>query len=458
MEIVYLSPTQIKVKEGLDRYRQDMGDVKSLSESFLRVKQILPIVINRNNELIDGGRRLAACVLAGIQVKCVYDDAVDPAEMRELELEANLHRKDYTPAEEALAVRDLHKLKMTKYGALQWQSKDNPKPLEAPPDETGWSLQRTANLAGKSKTQIIRSLEIAAMVEQFPELAQAKKASHIRKAVKGLERIAEGVLAAVKFENSEKDPYTLLQADAVEHMRSIPDNSIDILCTDPIYGIDADKIATTIGGETNGNLTSSGYRIRDRKQDAFRYYRILANESIRFTHDKSQGYVFVGPEHQFLISRIFSKAGWRVHVKPLIWIKRETGQCNLPSIWPASCYEMLLFIRRDNARLVKEGMPDWIECPPVPASQRLHPYEKPVQLLTSLLERVSIPGMSCYDPFMGSGSTIEAATRLKMFSTGVDLATEAYLAAVNRMTKYKEQLANEQSSKPPDTKGTFRVQ
>src|SRR5574343_1536043 len=98
MEIVLLSPTQIKVKEGLDRYRQDMGDVKSLSESFLRVKQILPIVINRNNELIDGGRRLAACVLAGIQVKCVYDDAVDPAEMRELELEANLHRKDYTPA------------------------------------------------------------------------------------------------------------------------------------------------------------------------------------------------------------------------------------------------------------------------------------------------------------------------------------------------------------------------
>ena len=92
-----------------------------------------------------------------------------------------------------------------------------------------------------------------------------------------------------------------------------------------------------------------------------------------------------------------------------------------------------MYIRRDESRLVREGLPDWLECPPVLPSERKHPYEKPVKLLMDLLERVALPGQMLYDPFMGSASSIEAGVKTKLFSTGVDISKEAYAMALSRM-------------------------
>jgi len=137
------------------------------------------------------------------------------------------------------------------------------------------------------------------------------------------------------------------------------------------------------------------------------------------------------------VRQIFLDAKWLVHIKPLIWIKRTTGQCNIPASWPSSCYEMLMYIRKENSRLVKEGMPDWLECNPVLPSERIHPYEKPLPLLLELLERVSLPGHTLYDPFSGSGASIEAGVRMKMYSIGVEIDKSAYATSLQRMSKLK---------------------
>lgn len=429
MEIVYLSPYLIKVREGLERYREDIGDVQELADSFKRVKQILPIIINRNNELIDGGRRLAAAMIAGLDVKCVYEDVVDDYEMRELELEANLYRKDYTPAERAKAVADLHEMKQKKFGK------------SASGSTSGWSIEKTAKLLGQTRGSVYNALEINSLVETFPQLKGAKKASEIIKAGKNLVKLTTAMNGLKKHEEclaSQDAPFKLYQEDAVEHMIACPSKSIDVLLTDPIYGIDADKIVQGAGGRPGATSTTAAYKIMDNRADALFYYRVLAKESFRFTTDVCHGYVFVGPEHFWTIREMFIAEGWRVHIKPLIWIKREVGQCNIPASWPASCYEMLAYIRKDNSRLVKEGQPDWIECPPVLPSKRLHPYEKPVPLLLNLLERVSLPGQVMYDPFMGSAATIEAALKLKLFAIGVDISPEAYSLACARMAALQQ--------------------
>ena len=429
MEQLFLDPLSIKVKEGLDRYRQDMGDIEQLAESITRLRQILPVIINRNNELIDGGRRLAACILAGVQVKCVYEDVIDPYEMRELELEANLHRKDYTPAERAKAISDLHELKQAKYGKSVSGSTE------------GWSIEQTAKSIGQTRGSVYNALEISSLIETFPQVKTAKKASEILKAGKNLTRLSIAMEGLKKHEDliqNKVAPFKLFHEDAVLHMSSVPTASIDILLTDPLYGINADKTAMTIGGKTGGEFTTAGYKISDAPNEALFYIYVLAKESFRFCTDTAHGYIFVGPEHFNTVWKMFTEAGWRVHIKPLIWIKRETGQCNVPSAWPASCYEMLLYIRKDNSRLVKEGQADWIECDPVMPSAKLHPYEKPVQLLTNLLERVALPGQHLYDPFMGSASSIEAGVKQRLYCVGVDSSPEAYATSCSRMAKITE--------------------
>ena len=429
MEILMLDPTAIKVREGLDRYRQDIGDLEDLKNSIVRTRQILPIVITQNRELVDGGRRLAACMLAGIKVKAVTEDCKDDYEFRELELEANLHRKDYTPAEEALAIRDLHNLKQKRLG------------VGGSGTTEGWSIQKTAELLGKTRGTVYNALEMASLVDAFPNLRSAKKKSELKKAGKALSQLQtamEGIKKHEKAAREQQDFFELHNTDAVAHMESLSDSSIDILCTDPLYGIGADLISQSLGGRTGGMLTSAGFKIEDPVDASFYYYYVLANQSIRFTTPAAHGYVFLGPEHFWKIREIFLAAGWLVHVKPLIWIKREVGQCNVPSAWPASCYEMCMYIRKQESRLIKEGQPDWIECPPVLPSQKIHPYEKPVPLLLNLLERVSLPGQTLYDPFSGSAASIEAGVRLKLFSIGVDNSKEAYSQSLTRMAKLKE--------------------
>lgn len=433
MEVVLLKPQDIKINKGMERYRKDMGGVKELAESFKRTRQILPIVINRENELIDGGRRLAACVIAGMEVKCVYEDCTDPYEMRELEVEANLHRKDFTPAEYALAVRDLHEMKIGIYGEGGGGRKTA--------DDTSWDAQKTANIIGKTKTSVYRALEMADLIDKFPQLKSAKTKSEITKAAKGLVKLTKTVAGLAKHKEiveSGDKLYEVILGDSIEHMLTMKNKSVDILLTDPLYGIEADKLMQSIAGITGGKFSTSGYKIDDSTDKAMLYYKLLAKESFRFCNADAHGYVFIGPEYFWILREIFMNEGWRVHVKPLIWIKREVGQCNVPHAWPSSCYEMLMYLRKDDSRLLQEGKPDWFECPPVLPSERRHDYEKPVKLIQMMLERIALPGQLLYDPFCGSGPVLEVATQMKLRSIGVDISAEAYANTLERLTLMEE--------------------
>lgn len=427
-KVFYIDPLKIKVKDGLERFRRDLGDLKELGKSLKETGQIQPAVINRKNELIVGGRRTAACILEGLKVKVIYEDMVDPVKMRLYELEENLHRKDLTPAEYALATEELHKLMQQEKGE------------SVSGRAGGHTLDDTAKILGKSRGSVISELERAEMVKAFPVLKNAKKKSEFTKTAKGLQKLQVAMASLKNYEETVTDKTNLFElhnTDAVKYMRSLPGGCKDILLTDPPYGIDYDKNLIGIGGKTGGSSTT-GFKINDEAEEALFLYKELAIESFRFTTPQAHGYVFCGPEHFWTLRQIFISAGWRVHIKPLIWVKPGSGQCNVPSIWPASCYEMLLYIRKDASKLVKEGQPDWIECSIVSQSNRIHYNEKPVSLLLNLLERVSLPGQYLVDPFMGSGSSIEAGLKLRLLCEGCDSSLEAYAVASKRLKEMQE--------------------
>ena len=423
--IFTISPMEVKVNKDLPRWRKEMGDVRELAESIRNKGQIHPILLDRNNNLVCGGRRLAACITAGISVKAAYTDQVDPLVLRELELEENLRRKAFTPGEEVLAVQELHNLKVLQHG-------------QAVSGKTGgWTLDQTAALVGKTRGSVINDLQLAAAVNQFPELRKATKKNAISKAMKGMERLQESIAGINKHEEAMKAnvaKYTLYNSDSIPYMKSLKSGSVDILFTDPMYGIDAHKTAIGVGGVTGGT-TSAGFTLDDSADPALAFLRTLAKESVRFTTDKAHGYVFVGPEFFTYVRQLFIDAGWLVHVKPFIWIKGTSGQCNVPHAWPSSCYEMAMYIRKQNSRLIKEGQPDWVECQIVNPAIKTHPYEKPIGLLRNMLERVCVPGQTLYDPCMGSGASIEAALEQKLFAIGGDMSLEAYSVALRRISR-----------------------
>ena len=96
---------RIKVDE-TTRIRQDIGDLASLEESIQQVGLINPVLIDENNALVAGFRRLSACRNLGwkeIEVTVVQLEG-DELKMLEAEVAENLFRKEFTP-DEILAIQ-----------------------------------------------------------------------------------------------------------------------------------------------------------------------------------------------------------------------------------------------------------------------------------------------------------------------------------------------------------------
>lgn len=65
----------------------------------------------------------------------------------------------------------------------------------------------------------------------------------------------------------------------------------------------------------------------------------------------------------------------------------------------------------------------------------VHPTEKPLGILTPLIEYSSIEGGVVYDPFMGAGSTLVAAKMLGRHAVGVDVDERWCEAAARRCSQ-----------------------
>lgn len=76
------------------RVRRDLGDLTALKESMRTHGLMNPVVINSNNELIAGHRRLeSARELGWTSITVRVMDEEDEAGLLEMEIEENTHRK-----------------------------------------------------------------------------------------------------------------------------------------------------------------------------------------------------------------------------------------------------------------------------------------------------------------------------------------------------------------------------
>jgi ParB family chromosome partitioning protein len=100
--------TEISIRE---RVRKDIGDLSPLMESMQKHGQLNPITITRDNELIAGHRRLlSARELGWSYIDALIVDRNSELEKLQLELEENVHRKDFSPEELLEGYRRLDKL------------------------------------------------------------------------------------------------------------------------------------------------------------------------------------------------------------------------------------------------------------------------------------------------------------------------------------------------------------
>lgn len=425
-----LNTNQVIIRPGLERFRKELGDIEELALSIKQHGQLQPILINKDYELIAGGRRLAACKLYNMPISATIIDENDSLTMRQLEIEENIQRKDFTPAEHVLAIKELHELRQKLHKS------------EATNRISGstWTMEDTAQLINKDRTSVSKDLDIAEMVTAFPELSKCKTKSELRAASKALEKLinradAIGDYTAI-LQNLDK--VQAKHTSAEEFLPTIESNSVNILLCDPPYGIEINKINKGIGNKVgNGANNYQGFTYSDLQEESIILLQYIAKESFRICKDTAHAYIFCAPEFFCSAYYIFFKAGWEPCIRPLIWIKPGQGQSNLPEKWPVASYEMCLYARRKNSKLLY-ARPDNIICNRIAKETKIHPTQKPVSLLRDLITRSVHPGATLLDPCMGSGSSLVAGIKEKLIVKGCEISKASYTAAVEYISQTLE--------------------
>lgn len=85
-----------------ERRREDMGDIRELADSIKKYGLLHPVVVDDQMRLVAGGRRLEALKLLGweeVEVRSLGE--LTEKELRAIELEENLRRKDLTEYEKS---------------------------------------------------------------------------------------------------------------------------------------------------------------------------------------------------------------------------------------------------------------------------------------------------------------------------------------------------------------------
>jgi site-specific DNA-methyltransferase (adenine-specific) len=405
-----------------ERYRQDFPEIESLKADIQKNQLIHPIAVLDNKDgtflLLAGGRRLQACTdLQYTRIAAhVYEPPLNELEIRSIELAENIHRENLTFSEKANLTMRVHDLYVEMYGKAMG-------PAE------GQSYSDTAKLLSMSRSHISQDIELARAIEAMPSLAQAKNKTE---AIKLWNRAKEKVLSKELSDRYEKrkaetsldkqlkdiaNSYCL--GNFFESVKNIPDRSIHVCEVDPPYGIDL---------KHNKDVDTKGTSLDDYnevpKEEYPGFIEKVISECDRILLPNGWILLWFDPNRWGdLIYNLLIAKGFELRKLSAIWVKENfRGQTHWPEFVLASDYECFYYARKGLATIQKQGRSNLFRYPPVPAGNKIHPTERPVELMQDVLSTFCPQSSRLIVPFAGSGNTILAAANLGINAVGYDLS------------------------------------
>lgn len=184
--------------------------------------------------------------------------------------------------------------------------------------------------------------------------------------------------------------------DCLELMRGVPDGSVDMICTDPPFGMDYQSNRRTVK-EQHAKIAG------DKDLD---WLPEFVEESHRVARDGTAHYFFCS-FHKIDIFKQQLERKFKVK-NLLVWEKNNHGTGDLKGDFAPKA-EFCWFVHKGRALLRGKRDPNIFRF--ARTQNELHPTQKPVDLIEYLIEKFSDPGQTVLDPFAGSGTTAVAAER-----------------------------------------------
>lgn len=221
----------------------------------------------------------------------------------------------------------------------------------------------------------------------------------------------------------------IYNSNCLDIFKTIPDENVDLIVTDPPYPVMARGNNGNAGGMFLKKINMVGKVFEHNDINVSEY----APEFFRVLKDGSHCYVMTNHINLIEMLNTFTKVGFHF-IKSLIWDKgnKIMGQFYM------SQFEYILFFRKGFGKKINNcGTSDILSIPnsktKAPDGSNYHDTEKPVELFRILIENSTQPNEVVMDPFMGIGGCGVACKQTGRQFIGCEIDKNYFDVAKNRI-------------------------
>ena len=205
----------------------------------------------------------------------------------------------------------------------------------------------------------------------------------------------------------------IYNTDCIQGMKSLPDKCVDLIITDPPYGV---------GFKKSGEPYLAGDNVNLLPIILPEFYRVLKDDGAIFIFSSTPNL------QEFLLS---VQMYFKMH-NIIIWDK-------INPIYPKSNahfrlqFEPIIYASKGLHYLQSSKCSDIIQAKIPRGKMRFHPTQKPVEVIDKILLSVEDKNQIVLDPFMGVASTGVASLNLNRRFVGIELEEIYFNASVKRL-------------------------
>lgn len=215
---------------------------------------------------------------------------------------------------------------------------------------------------------------------------------------------------------------TIQNIDCLDGLKEIPDESIDLILTDPPYGISQEL---NCKGQRLGTTAKLNFNFGEWDQFNKEWFKIAVKKTsgwmISFCAKKDIGFYW----------DILEKSDFKA-IDVIVWQKPDpiplNGKTKMLNAWEAAIIGKkagAYFSGRCQHNIFKYQAPK--------GKSRVHPTQKPVGLMKELITLTTKKGDLVLDPFMGSGTTAIACIATGRNFIGFEIDKKYYKQSLDRI-------------------------
>ena len=217
--------------------------------------------------------------------------------------------------------------------------------------------------------------------------------------------------------------------DCLEGLAAVPDKSVDVIITDPPYFLSMGHAGSSTNAADNGIV--NGNRCFDDlaictpfyKQLFSEYRRVLKEDGSFYFFTDWRGYAYYYP----LLNAVLPVRNM------LVWDKKSG-----PGSYYGFHHELVIFGTYKSKTKAGSGgnvirAQAFNSGAKKTNGEKVHPSQKPIELIAKFIEDSTEPGAVVLDTFMGSGTTAVAALRTGRSFVGFELSETYHQIAQGRI-------------------------